>query len=70
MSIGYVEVVFQNVTSVDNEMQKPAFWDVIGSLDITLDVTMVMLPYLLLHNVQMPWSKKVRVLTAFAARIM
>ncbi|CAD6577570.1 MAG: hypothetical protein ASARMPRED_008324 [Alectoria sarmentosa] len=61
---------FNVVWAVAAVMQKVTFWNVIGSVDITLDVTMVTLPPLLLDRVQISWSRKIRLLSTFATRLL
>jgi hypothetical protein len=45
-----------------------AFWDTIGALDILIDVAIMGLPILIVRHLQLPFSKKVAVVSAFSFR--
>ena len=62
--------VFSKCILAEREMRKLAFWNAIEVFDIILDITMVVLPTILLYQVQISWDKKVMILSAFAARLL
>ena len=47
-----------------------AFWDVVGIIDIVLDLFIMALPAFLVYKLQLPFGKKLAVVTAFSFRIL
>ena len=47
-----------------------AAWDAIGAVSILNDIVIVLLPMWLLHDSQMPLTKKLSVMIAFTGRIL
>jgi hypothetical protein len=47
-----------------------AFWDIIGALDILIDVVIMGLPILIVRHLQLPLSKKAAVVSAFSFRLL
>lgn len=47
-----------------------AFWDTIGVLDILIDATIIGLPIMIVRHLQLPFSKKAAVVSAFSFRLL
>jgi hypothetical protein len=47
-----------------------AFWDIIGALDILIDVVIMGLPILIVRHLQLPLYKKAAVVSAFSFRLL
>ena len=52
-----------------NTLQR-AFWIGIGSLEIAMDMALIMIPVFVLWKVQTSWARKGAIIFAFAARAM
>lgn len=51
-------------------IDQAAFWNAIGAIDIVIEMFVVALPIYLLYDLQLPWNKKLSVISAFAGMLL
>ena len=54
----------------DVDDRQPAFWTAVGVLSLLVDLILIVLPTSIITNLQLPWSKKLTVVGAFAIRVV
>lgn len=49
---------------------QPAFWTVLSTIDILVDVAVTALPIIVLYTLQVTWARKMNTIVAFGGRLL